>query len=223
MVPNGGVAHLTRHVDREPLLHAPHVVGHADPLPGRPLLHRAERHPFDPGQHPHQVVAVLGLAGRDGEAAVAHHQRGHAMPEAGREQRVPQHLVVVVGVDVDDAGSDNLALGVDDALGLARHLAGLDDLAALHRHVAGKRRCAGAVDDRPVPNDEVVHEMAPPARRRGSFEPRIPRFARRCCSRCRGCLPRRRRPSAWRWPRESGATCLRHGDSRCPREAGSSR
>ena len=39
---------------------------------------RVERHALDMGQVTHGEVAVSGFAGRDGEAAIAHHRRGDA-------------------------------------------------------------------------------------------------------------------------------------------------
>ncbi len=62
------------------------------------------------------ISAGLGLAlaqRREADAAVAHHQRGHAVVDAGREGFVPAGLAVVVGVDIDEAGCQPSAGGVD--------------------------------------------------------------------------------------------------------------
>src|SRR5205085_2642045 len=56
----------------------------------------------------------LGAAtGSNGEAAVAHHDGGHAMPRRARAQRIPTNLGVHVRMPVDEAGCDEMALGVD--------------------------------------------------------------------------------------------------------------
>ena len=49
-------------------------------------------------------AAVLGARRRDREAAVAGDDRRDAVPARRREPRIPEHLRVVVGVDVEEAG-----------------------------------------------------------------------------------------------------------------------
>ena len=79
------------------------------PVPRHALGERGERHALDPGQHAHEVVAVLGPERRDREAAVAADHGRHAVQRRRRQRRVPEHLRVVVRVDVDEAGRDDLA------------------------------------------------------------------------------------------------------------------
>ena len=84
--------------------------------------------------------ACLALAQRrEADAAVAHHQRGHAMVDAGREGLVPAGLAVVVGVDVDEAGREPGAGGVDALVRGAGDAAHLDDAAVLHADVGADR------------------------------------------------------------------------------------
>ena len=59
-------------------------------------------------------------------------------------------------VDVDEAGRDEQAVGVDRALGGAADLADLGDDTAVDRDVGGARRRTGAVDDRAAADDRVV-------------------------------------------------------------------
>ena len=61
-------------------------------------------------------VVVLGPGRRDREAAVAGDDRGDAVEARRRERGVPEHLRVVVRVDVDEAGRDDAAAGVEHAL-----------------------------------------------------------------------------------------------------------
>ena len=49
-------------------------------------------------------------------AAVAHHHGGGAVPAAGCKPRIPCGLCVVVGVNVNPAGSEHEAIGIDDAV-----------------------------------------------------------------------------------------------------------
>ena len=50
-----------------------------------------------------EPVVLVGLGRREADAAVAHDDRGHAVPAARREQRVPGDLAVEVRVHVDEA------------------------------------------------------------------------------------------------------------------------
>ena len=55
----------------------------------------------------------LGRRRGDREAAVAGDDGGDAVEARRRQRRVPEHLGVVVGVDVDEAGGDHAAGGVE--------------------------------------------------------------------------------------------------------------
>ena len=59
-------------------------------------------------------------AGAKPDAAVAHRDRGDAVQRRRRDDRVPGDLAVEVGVDVDEAGGDERAVGVDLAVRRAR-------------------------------------------------------------------------------------------------------
>ena len=89
--------------------------------------HPVERrgiHALDPGEHLGDVLVVVGPARRDGEAAVAGGDRRDAVQRGGVAERVPRELRVVVGVDVDDAGRDDEAVGVDDLVRRLRRRGG---------------------------------------------------------------------------------------------------
>ena len=96
-------------VGRERAVDAVEVLAEAPPVPRHAFGERGERHALDPRQHAHQVVAVLGSERRDREAAVAADHRRDAVQRRRRQRRVPEHLRVVVRVDVDEAGRDDLA------------------------------------------------------------------------------------------------------------------
>ena len=85
------------------------------PVPAQPGHDALGRDVLDRLHQPRQELAVLGLAGREGDAAVAHHDRGDAVPAGRGRQRVPADLRVEMSVDVDEAGRDQRALGVDHA------------------------------------------------------------------------------------------------------------
>ena len=70
---------------------------------GTPSKSVSGDHVLDVLQRADEQLAVLGPDRRDREAAVAGDDRRDAVPARRRERRVPEHLGVVVGVDVDEA------------------------------------------------------------------------------------------------------------------------
>ena len=85
-------------------------------LPADTGTQRIERHAFDMGEVAHREIAILRLAGGDGEAAIAEHGRRDAECRRGIDERVPGDLGIVVGVAVDDAGREGEASGLDRLL-----------------------------------------------------------------------------------------------------------
>ena len=113
--PHRGVAHVTPVVQRRaPALHGVEIL--------REGLELVPRHADREGVEAH-VLHVLQRSGEqrdqvrsdggDGESAVAGDDAGHAVEGRRGEPRVPEHLGVVVGVDVDEPGGDDLARGVE--------------------------------------------------------------------------------------------------------------
>jgi hypothetical protein len=123
-----------------------------------------QRHAGDVFHAFHQVDQV-GLPAfaqrREADAAVAHHQRRHAVVDAGREGFIPAGLAVVVGVDVDETGHQPGAIGGDALARRTADAAQLDDAAALYADV-GRGRCgAAAVDDGGALDQQVEHIVPP--------------------------------------------------------------
>ena len=87
------------------------------------------------------------------------------MPTRRRDVLVPANLAVVVGVDVDESGGQEVALGVDDPTRLGRagsRWRDVRDLPIVDHDVPALRRSARAVDDGCVPDDQIVHSQSPP-------------------------------------------------------------
>ena len=93
---------------------------------------------------------------RDREAAVAGDHRGDAVERRRREVRVPEHLGVVVRVDVDEPGRDDVAGRVELAVAVEA-LADPDDAPVVDRHVGAPAGCSRAVDDRPPTDHQLSH------------------------------------------------------------------
>ena len=127
------------------------------PVPDHALLHRLVGDGLGAGHGQHRALTELGLDRREAEAAVAQHQRRHAVPARGRAVGVPADLGVVVGVQVDEAGRHDQAVGVDGAVGRALGpAADLGDAAVLDPQVAPEPGHPRAVDDRAALDVDVV-------------------------------------------------------------------
>ena len=134
------------------------VFGEGFPAPFHALGEGGAGDVFDAFHETDEPVAAVGGGGGEADAAVAHDDGGDAVPEGGGEEGVPGDLAVEVGVDVDEAGGDEFAVGVDF------FAAEVVDFADERRRrpssmatsaLAGGR--AGAVDDESVADDEIVH------------------------------------------------------------------
>jgi hypothetical protein len=107
-----------------------------------------------------QFCLAAWHAGREGDATVAHQQRGHAMMDAGAEGLIPGRLAVVVGVDVDEAGGQPGPAAVDALAYDRADAADLGDEAVLHADVGGEGGGPRAVDDGGPFNHPIEHPCA---------------------------------------------------------------
>ena len=103
-----------------------------------------------------QLVAIFRATGRKANAAIAHDHRGHAMQRAWGHVRVPNRLSVIMSVDVDEAGRNQLARGVDFFGGCAGHFADGGNDAVFDANIGSKGLSAGAVNDGAVADDQVI-------------------------------------------------------------------
>ena len=98
---------------------------------------------------------MLGQCGRHAEPAVAHYHRGYTVPGAWRERRVPEHLGIVVGVDVDESGRHYAARSIDLLARVRRNLPHGDNLAIANAEIPGACGCTGAIDQGATSNGKV--------------------------------------------------------------------
>ena len=110
----------------------------------------------------YQVALLAAPHGREPHPAIAHHHGGHAVPARGRDIRIPSHLAVVMGMDVDPAGSRQQAVSVEFAPSGARLGAQFGDNAAINCDIAVARRCSGAVHDSCVADYQIMHRIGSP-------------------------------------------------------------
>ena len=98
------VRHLRADVEQLRLaLDRVEVLGERLPAPLDAVGERGAGDVFDALHQPDQPLVPVGLHRREADAAVAHHDRGDAVPARRREQRVPGDLTVEVRVHVDEA------------------------------------------------------------------------------------------------------------------------
>ena len=115
--------------------------------------------------------SLAGAHRREADAAVAHHERGDAVPGRGREQRIPGDLPVVVGVHVHPAGRDDWPRASSSRRPRSATLPTATMRPASIATSPVEALAAGAVYDRSAADHEVVHG-ASFARRRVAGAPR---------------------------------------------------
>src|SRR3546814_4406683 len=80
------------------------------------------------------------LGGREADTAIAHDDGGDAVPARRGHFGIPRRLTVIMGVDVDEAGSDDLAACVDFLGASAEAFADRDDPVAVDCDIRDKGR-----------------------------------------------------------------------------------
>jgi hypothetical protein len=151
------VGHLEGDVDVEgPAVDRVHELGERPPVPGQALGQHDAGDVLDTLHQLDEPVVVLVVDGGEADAAVADDDGGDAVPRRGDHALAPRGLAVVVGVDVDEAGRYQQPVGVDGAGGGAVDPTHLGDDAVADRDVGGAGGGAGAVEDGPAPDDQLV-------------------------------------------------------------------
>src|SRR5215471_15811479 len=130
-------------------------LGECLPAPVERLAHDRSRNVLDTLHQFHEFLAMLRLAGREADSAVAHHYRRDTVPGRRDEPAVPHRLGIVVSVDIDESRRDDAAPGVDLLRAALRHLSDRDDAAVLDGDVPAAWGVPRAVDDRTVSYNEV--------------------------------------------------------------------
>jgi hypothetical protein len=155
------VREVGRHVHRaRPGVDVVEVLAEGLPLPLDALGQRRARDVLDALEELDEALVIGGTAGREADAAIAHHRGGHAVGGGGEHVAVPARLAVVVRVHVHEPGGDDRALGVERARRGLGDLAERDDLAVANADVGALARRAGAIDESAVLDEEVEHGTA---------------------------------------------------------------
>ena len=137
------------------------VLREALPRPRQPLVQRRAGDVLDAFHQLDEALVIGGPNGREADAAVAHHGRRDTVPARRCQLDVPCRLAVVVGVDVDEAGRDEGAVGVELAAATLVDDADLGDDAAVDGDVGRAGGRTRAVDHSTGADDEIVHGPPP--------------------------------------------------------------
>ena len=133
------------------------------PVPRQPRLHRVVRNRLDARHRTHRALAIGRTNGRKAEAAVADDHRGHPVPAGQGAVRIPEHLRVVVRVEIDEARGDDHAAGIEHARAIGRpDVSQLGDATVLDGDIAPAPRHARAVDHHAAPDHRVVERHLVP-------------------------------------------------------------
>ena len=136
--------------------------------------------------------------GRDREPAVARDHGGDPVVARRRERGIPEHLRVVVRVDVDEARRHDAVAGVEHLLAVEVRT-DLGDPSVGDADVGPHARCARAVVDGPALDHQLIRHVLP--RRHRARRARHPPQAR--------AHTRNRRTTPRLTARSSGAACRR--------------
>ena len=183
-----GMSDEGTHVDPlAPLIDCRQVLGKRLEAPVDALVEGIHRHAFDVLEGPHDDVAMLRAGGGDAEAAVAHDDAGHPVPARRGQVAVPEDLGVVVGVDVDEPGSQYKPSRSITSVPLGRRqpTGSVDagDAVALDGHVGRPGRAARTVDQRGSPQKKIHHPPVP------SWAPKDSKYSLTFASRRRATTP----------------------------------
>ena len=174
------------------------VVAVGLPVPGQALQDARRRDVLDGLHHLGQGLAAPRCDRSERDAAVAEHHGGDTVPAGGAADRVPGQLGVQVGVDVDEAGGHDQPIGVDLAPCRALGAPDLDYAVTVDDHVGGPGRSAGAVDDGPTADYQIVRHAVLPWSTPVGTRPTVaagPISRGTACSRRGRTTPRRDQPT----------------------------
>jgi len=146
-----------------PALERIHEFGKGFPFPGQSVGEDNAGNLFHPFHQVHKRRAMLGAHRRETHPAVSENNRAHPVPARRRKERIPDRLPVIVSVHVHPSGGDQEPIRVDLPARRRVPAADLDNTLAGNADISGEARLAGAIDDGPAANDDVVHEASPGA------------------------------------------------------------
>ncbi len=137
------------------------IFGERFPIPSHPLGKRSTRNVLDTFHQTNQPVMLVFLCRGKANTAIAHDDRGDAMPAGWGHLAVPRRLAIIMGVDVDKAWRDNLASRINLFAALRTDCTNGRNDAAVYSNIRNKARCACAIDNGSTTNNQIMHADSP--------------------------------------------------------------
>ena len=134
-----------------------HVLWKRFPVPTNAFVQRSAWNIFHAFHELNQVIFMARTHWCKTDAAVPHHQGGHAVVNARGKTIVPRGLSVIVGVDVNKPGRDPQARGVDRFFRRLRDGAHLHNFSIAHAHISHIRLRTCSINDASVFKQPVEH------------------------------------------------------------------
>ena len=125
------------------------------PIPGQSRGHHGFGNILYACHDVDQRGAILRTAWSKAHTAVADNDGGDAVTRGGVQTIGPGCLTVIMGVDVDEPGSDQRACGIDLLGASCRAFADGHDTVARNGHIGGEGLITAAIDDQTVANDQI--------------------------------------------------------------------
>ena len=138
-----------------------HIFGEGFPVPAHPFGERGAGDVLNAFHQADQPFVAVGFGGGKANAAIAHDDGGDAVPARRRHFLVPCRLPVIMGVDVDEAGGDDLAAGVEFVAPYTEIFADRDDAITVNRDIRDKGRSAHTIDDGAAAYHQIKHPESP--------------------------------------------------------------
>ena len=152
--PQRRMGHLRGNIDVElALVERVEIFRERLPIPGQ-AFHQYRL--GDVFHHLDQRAAIFRAAGGKADTASAHQHRGDPVPRGGLHAVVPARLTVVMGVNIDEAGRDQLAAGIDLFRTAPLYGPDRDNFTATNGNIADEGLRAGPIDDGATPNHQII-------------------------------------------------------------------
>ena len=153
MMAHGDMTDQAADVDADLAFEVVEILAVAMPVPFDALFERDARDRFDAHEAFDDGVFDTLPDRRQGQPAVAHHHRGHAVLRLAGAVGVPKHLRVEMGMMVDESRRNREAAGIDSFGRSLFDLADFGNLAVLNPDIGNIRRQARPIDHAPTANN----------------------------------------------------------------------
>ena len=140
------------------------VFGERGEVPRDAGRERCDIHVFDVLERAGDEIVMFWSRRRDREPTVAGHHSGDAVVARRRQPRIPEHLRVVMGVNVDEPRRHDLTRRVDHVAPIEID-PDLGDAAVGDRHLGSPSGLAGAIHERAAFDDQICAHAALPWRK----------------------------------------------------------